>query len=425
MQSRRRLVGFSILVLVVIGVVSLVVWMRNRPAGRLWVIIPAPKTTNLIAALALNDDGTSRVVAISPDGTIREPDGDDGEFDDREQIWSADGQRVIFVSNRSADGSYQLFDWIPDRDNVPFQLTLAGASRGAPWFALSGNAIVFTSRGSVLRLDYQTLKISTVYPPKEEPGIKRTDEEVVPTDEHGHRHDEATHMMEQAWQQVSGALEGDAFEKGYVTRDGSHFMGIYNTPRGRALVLQNLKPESQQEAMPRIPLMGADVEIAMHPTESVAVVSVRDFRWPNLDAVPDDMKNPDGAIRRPFVNALFLYEIGSNSPPALMFQSIDGTEALLFPSISPDGADLIVSAFSRREEKLVGAGLMIAPLSGGEMRPIAPGEAFEPSWSPDSSSLVFVREGDVWSVQRDGSALTNLTKGKGRFARPLYSPKKS
>lgn len=425
-MQRKRLIGFFILAIVGIGVVSMIVWMTNRPIGRLWVIVPPARTSDMIVALREGEDGSSRIVSISADGTIREPSGG-AEIDDREFVWDAKGDRVIFVSNRAPDGSYQLFDWIPDRDNNPFQLTLAGASRSNPWFVHNGNSILFASRGAILRIDYQTLKTSFVYPPKEEPGQHGAEAEEggqASGTDHGHRHDEMTHLMEQKWQEVSASLNGDAFDKGFVTPNGSIFVGIYSTQRGRVLVLQELNPADAASAEPRVPFMAGEIEVAMHPTKSMVVVAVRDWRYINPAAAPEEFRNPDGTIRRPYVNALYLIDFDAETPITTMFQSNDGSQALMYPAISPNGEELVVSVYAVQDGSLKPDSLVVVPIEGGNMSRIVNGEATEPSWSANGDKLAFIRGGDVYTVRRDGTELKNLTRGKGFFSSPKFSPKK-
>lgn len=420
-MNTRRLVGLLVLILVGFGVGAFIVWMRNRPADRPWIIVPPPNTRDYIAALRENEDGSSRVVSIAPDGTIREPEGE-GELDDREIVWSPDGNRIIFVSNRTPDGSYQLFDWIPDRKNQAYQLTPSGASRSNPW-AARDNSILYASRGSIYRLHYQTLANYTVYPPREEPGAHQTEEGEV-ADHHEHGHDETTHRIEQAWNQVSTSLEGDAFEKGFLTADGRYFIGVYSTPRGRALIIQNMRPDTEDAFFPGVPLMGSELEVAVHPTDSRVVVAVKDFRWPFLDRVPAEMKEPDGSIRRPFVNGVFVFDLGGGKPPEMVFQSRDGSEALGSPAISPDGTKLALTRYVRRDTLLLPEALLVVPLEGGQMRLVFTGDASQPSWSSDGQRLAFIKGGDVWTVRADGTGAKNLTNGNGRYNSPKFSPKK-
>lgn len=417
----KRLVGLLVLILVGFAVGAFLVWMRNRPPDRPWVIVPPPNTRDLIAALRENDDGSSRVVSIAPDGTIREPEAQ-GEPDDREIAWSPDGNRVIFVSNRTTDGSYQLFDWIPDRQNQAYQLTPAGASRSHPC-STQDNRILYASRGMIYRLNYETLVNYTVYPPRKEPGAHRTEEGEV-AEHDGRGDDETTDRIEQAWNQISGSLEGDAFERGFLTSDGQFFIGIYSTPRGRALIIQNMRPETEEDVFPVVPLMGEEIEVAMHPSSPLVVVVVKDFRWPFPDRVPEQMKNPDGTIRRPFVNGVFLFDLGGGNPPAIMFQSADGSEALGSPAISPDGTKLALTHYARQETRMAPQGLVVVPVEGGEMRRLVTGGASEPSWSADGDRIAYIKGGDVWTIRADGADAKNLTNGKGRYNSPKFSPKK-
>ena len=87
--------------------------------------------------------------------------------------------------------------------------------------------------------------------------------------------------------------------------------------------------------------------------------------------------------------------------------------------VSPDGQKIAID--------LLGV-LWVLPASGGPARRLT-GDRFDitqPSWSPDSSSLVFqsYREGvfDLWTVRADGGRLRRLTEGPYDHREPRWSP---
>src|SRR5688572_4280840 len=119
------------------------VYMRNRPQGLPIADIPPVDSKGYIAAI-MEKDGQSRLVAILPDGTIRDAPGG-ADVMDSELTWKPDGRRVVFVSNRSSGGSLQVFEWTPDRETEPVQLTPGGGGRQNPWFTPDASQIIYAS----------------------------------------------------------------------------------------------------------------------------------------------------------------------------------------------------------------------------------------------------------------------------------------
>lgn len=92
-----------------------------------------------------------------------------------------------------------------------------------------------------------------------------------------------------------------------------------------------------------------------------------------------------------------------------------------FASLSPDGSQIAFESLGN---------LYVKPASGGAARQILAGTdgriAF-PSWSPNSTHIIFVRWSDdnLGTIQRiaaDGSALENISTAPGHYRRPVLSP---
>src|SRR5436190_3053523 len=93
------------------------------------------------------------------------------------------------------------------------------------------------------------------------------------------------------------------------------------------------------------------------------------------------------------------------------------------PQVSPSGKRI---AFQRcfPDQPCVVATVSI---NGGNLRQLTDNTALDallPNWSPDSKGIVFQAQGNVWTVNADGSGLTQLTfdSGKSRSVNPSYSP---
>lgn len=413
----RVWVRTAILGAVLAALIAGAVYLKNRPQGLPIVDIPAVDSKGYIAAL-LEKDGATRLVAILPDGTVREAPGESA-YIDRELTWKPDGRRVLFTSNRSKGGSIQVFEWIPDRDSEPVQLTPNGASRQNPWFEPNGSGFFYASGGDVLATSYPQLRSRRVMPPSDRPDGQQTEE-----GEHIHApgEDHEEDLVSTVWTQYSAAIEGEAFRKAFVV--GDVLLGEYTFSRGQALIIQNLKPATAAEAIPQAPFGGDALDVSFHGASGRAVVAVIGFKFVNMNDIPRDQIGPDGRAKLSFVNALFALGLRDQSVIPI-FLAPDDAQTLMSPSISPDGQQVAFVIMEKVEGTKRVTGLLVAPIAEGGVQSakiIAQGQISSPSWSPDGQKLVFVRDGDVFTVGVDGQSETNLTKGKGRFSTPLFSP---
>lgn len=395
-----------------------IVWLKNRDPGRPLVDIPPVDTRGYIAALMEMPEG-ERLVAIDPKGNLRMAPGSN-ETQDKEIVWKPDGRRIIYISNYKTEGSFQIFEWKPDRDGRPYQLTPNGASRQNPWFTPTGDMFLYASQGNILGTTYQQLKTRPIMPPGEEAEAPQTSDEggqpVVPD----HKKD----VIAAKWAQLAPEINGEAFWKGFVDKSNKYFAGIYTTSRGQVFVSQHLEPEDEKEQMAAIPLGGDSIEIDMDKEQPQAIVAVQNFRYPLLQAVPKEKIKADGTVQRDFVNGVFIARLDSGLLTPLFFSS-DNSTAMTSPALSPDGTEVALVAKSMQGGKLTTRSLVVAPVQPEGVvnaRPIAKGAVEEPSWAPDGQTIVFVRGGDIWTVRTDGTGETNITKGRGKFHSPLFSP---
>ncbi|MGI8922594.1 MAG: TolB family protein [Fimbriimonadales bacterium] len=413
----NRVLVRSILLAIAAGLlVAGAIWLRSRPQGLPLADFPAVDSKGYIAALK-ETGSTYRLVSIDPKGAVSELAGGE-EADDREIVWKRDGRRVLFVSNRAPNGSYQIFEWLPDRDNDATQLTPSGAGRQNPWFTLGGRAFMYSSQGDILSTTYPKLVTSRVMPPSEE---QSTEGE---SGDHVHQPGETHNPITVAWNIVSKALEGEAFTAGYLDRSGKYFAGSYATNRGQAFVIQDMEPADEKDALAMAPVAGETIDIAMHPTAPQAVVAVINFRYPILSAIRKEKLKPDGSVTRDFVHAVFIAGLKEAKLTPIFF-SQDGNQFMESPAISPDGTKVALVAKQKSGEKTTTIGLLIAPIERGGVGKadiVASGNVSEPSWSPDGEYLAFIKDGDIYTVQQSGGGEKNITQGKGKFRTPLFSP---
>ena len=393
------------------------VYLRSRPQGLPMLDLPAVDSRGYIAAL-MEKDGKSRLVAILPDGSIREAPSAATD-QDYELTWKPDGRRIVFASNRAEGGSIQLFEWIPDRDSDPIQLTANGASRSNPWFAADGSRFFYASGGDLMTTSYPQLRSTRIMPPSEGPEGRETE-----SGEHihgpGEEHEED--IVSTIWATYSQAIEGESFSRGFV--DGDMMLAQYTTSRGQTLILQDLNPADEKEAMPQAPLAGAAMDISFHGGTGKGVVAVTDFRFPTVADIPKEAIGPNGKVKVPFVNGLF--GIGLRDKAVFpIFLAPDDSQTLMSPAVSPDGTKVAFVIMEKQNGRKQVTGMLVAPIQEGgvqQAQTIARGEISWPSWSPDGKVLAFVRDGDVFTIGADGQGEKNVTNGKGSFTMPQFSP---
>lgn len=424
-MKRVHIRAVLILLVILIPLAAVFYYVRNRPQHLPLVDIPPVKSSGLIAAIYEDEANRGMVVSIDLNGNVRHSKGD--AYDDSQPVWkSPDGRRVFLISNRTSDGSYQLFEWLPDRDNEPRQLTPNGSSRSSPWFDANGQAIIMTSRGVIYRLTYPGLRMRSLFPPGMRPDETAGAEGGVIIEEGKQRSDDA---ILRAWRSLSEVLEGEAFEEGFVDSSGKYFLGNYATARGYSIIYQNLSPEDDSQISPRPLIAGDRVEIQMFSKEPKSVISVVNFKYPIISQVPPERIRPDGTVERDFVSAVFIVDLSfqSQNPYVPLFLDAEDKVAMAHIKISPNQEEIALVRLEKSEGRWESKGLLIAPLKEGgimQAREITTGSISDIDWSPDGQKLTFIKDGHVFVINRDGSGEKQLTSGAGKYSQPRFSPQR-
>lgn len=416
--AQKRLFGTIGLGVALVVLVAIFVWWKNKPPGYLDPLIPPANTAGTILALKETESGHT-LVAIQADGSMRSPD-DPGNV--TECAWDAKGERAVFISNRGEAGTYQVFNWVPDRANEPYRIS-SGAPTSGLYVHPSGKYVLVVSRGDVVAFSYPGGIARRVMPPSVEPVIGAEQELGMPGTAPDYQ--DIAQAISDQWRVVKTSVDGESFEKGFVDRSGRYFAGILSTARGKALVLQNLEPQEPEQVPAAVPLAAETLDLAIHPTDPVVAVSLHRFQYPSSAAIPRENVNPDGTVKKPYENALFLISFESGAVP--FFVSPDDSQRLARPSFSPDGAQLAFLLIEKEGEQYVNRGLFVAPAQEGGIqaaRLVAEGNVQDPSWLPDGSGFLFVREGYIYQVNVDGTGLKRITKDGGPYSSPQRSPKR-
>jgi len=217
-------------------------------------------------------------------------------------------------------------------------------------------------------------------------------------------------LLQQPESAFRPVLSPDGKELLYITR--------YETETG--LRLRNL--QTGEDRWVRYPITRDDQESRF----------TRDL-FPGYAFLPDGKEivyNQDGKIRRLNIQTgaesviAFTAQVSQDLGPKLDFpQKVDQgpvkARLIQAPAESPDGKKLAFSALTH---------LYVMELPDGKPKRLTSGNAreFEPTWSPDGSSIVYVtwssQGGQMWKVPAGGGTPQQLTKTAALYSDPVFSP---
>jgi Tol biopolymer transport system component len=109
--------------------------------------------------------------------------------------------------------------------------------------------------------------------------------------------------------------------------------------------------------------------------------------------------------------------------PSIGLLLVDGTDALIpltlgshaHPAWSPDGGTI---AFS----DLADGNVWTVPATGGMPMPVTMQGGAQPSWSANSTHVVYTSAGDLWSIPATGGMTLQLTSGPANDTQPACAP---
>ena len=225
---------------------------------------------------------------------------------------------------------------------------------------------------------------------------------------------------------VYGAL-GKSFRIArYLPGKGS-IVAVLRRDEGESLVFQDMTPGANGKLpKPRPVAAGDHVDFDIDPTSGTVAFTVQNFRWPDPAAAPEQFRK-NGRITVPFRNMVGLLD--AKGQESIVGAAPDDRAAFGSPRVSPDGTRLLLVQGPIDESGLRPKALLTLPLRAGgigQASPLAQGEVYEPSWSPDSKRIAYAKrvggKRDLFTITAEGSDEKSLTNGKGDFASPLFSP---
>src|SRR5437773_1045788 len=344
-------------------------------------------------------EGSENIWIMHPDGTGVKQVSKDPNNDFTSPSWSPDGKYIFVSKAQFGIGSSEIWMYHVD-GGTGVQIT-----KSKPTPNLERNkrpnamGVVASPDGKYL---YYAAKLGSLYYNQQLPTwhIARRDRKTG--DE-----DDLIHQIKSAFRPV---LSPDGKQVLYVTR--------YETESG--LRLRNL--ESGEDRWVKYPVTRDDQESLF----------TRDV-FPGYAFLPGGKEivyNQDGKIKRldlatgaekiiPFT-AQVSEELGPKLDfPQTVEQGPVKARLIMDPAESPDGKKLAFSAMTH---------LYTMDLPGGQPQRLTPGSAheFQPAWSPDGKSIVYVTwssdGGQLWKIPAAGGTAVRLSKSLAVYSNPAWSP---
>lgn len=411
---QKMITRSAILLLVIALMVYGYTWYRRISQD---IDLPASfDSAGYLSAVRLMDEG-SQVVVFKPDGTMLESPGYVAGKYDKDAVWRPDGNRLLFISDRE-DNAQNVFRWNFGANRVA-RRTYNSRSKGLPTFAPGVNEgpaqpSLITSGGMVLQLDPVNGSTRQLVPPVEK-------ERAATSEDSG-----AAGQFDFLY----GKL-GSSFKEAKWTPDRRFVVAVMRRDDGEALVVQDMS-----EDKPPMPLaIGDRVEFDIDPKSGRIAYLVLRYRLLNPEQAPKEfIKN--GVVKLPFLHVLAIADpVAMLTDPSagiqIMAQS-NSADAFQRVSISPDGSMVLVvdGAYDAGKNEFQPRSMIVMPFQPGASQSatvVLREPIYEPSWHPNSNTIAFVKynndkERAIYTINRDGSAMTELSKGKGDFAWPKFSP---
>jgi hypothetical protein len=377
------------------------------------------ETIGWIAAIESVGAG-KHAVFIKPDGTVVRQSNVSADSEDRDVVWRPDGNFAFFPSNREK-GKFTMFRWSPDSPTAEMR-SMQGLTQAAPYFSSAdadlhqtAEALICAS-GFVMQYDPNKQTTHQVLPPPDPKARAQQDSE--------------------GGGQVSpfeGLYErfGSSFRVAKWSPDKKAIIAVMRRETGEVLIYQKLDFTTELEGRPRAIVAGDKIDFDIDQTSGLVYFSVENFQWPFPEAAPPEFKK-GGKVTTPYRHGVGVLDPAHPGPVKMLATSKDDTIAFGELALAPTGDKIaVVGGSYEGSGNITRKGLlqMVLGAAAPTTTVVAPGNTFEPTWSPDGKKLAFALRESTTSrpiyVLDDGSATPHrLTTGEGVFAFPRFSPQK-
>ena len=390
MRPRLITVPKVLLALLACAVVGGMVWWLR--AGQPLPGTGIPSTANKIAFIS-DRNGHSDLFFMDADGKAAPVALTNDAASDTEPSWSASGSEIAFISADRKGVSPQVFVMDAREGAKVLSVTNTSPTKEQPQFG-AGGRIYYLDAGKLNAGNADASDFDALFPG---PDLRLA---------------------------LTGLFSTGGIERVAISSDGSRILAVLKGEDAQVLLLYEREGE-------RLAVLGAANKVypAFRPDGGWAAVFAGGGPLPEPGLLLSDemMQQPGFVPPGPIplkgdddLNLLVVWDkSGAITAPARLPAPPNAM------SISPDGKKVALCFSDPDDSKsALLAGLVIGPLDGGgAVTPIYKPPTSQPSWSPDSSHLVFVSGSDIYTVPADGSqTAVNLTQGKGSNSSPAWSP---
>lgn len=416
--NRRLATRAAILLLTVAALIFAYRWWLAR--GTDLNHFGSAKTAGYIAAVELDPQGGSQVVLITPGGQVRRSPGYTKGVTERDVVWRPDGMQLLFSSDRvitdAQRRAFNIFRWNLSNDQVEPR-TDGTIAWSAPSYAGSADieeerVFLAVAGGNVWERNVSELNGQKLMP--FEPGKVSDNQD----------------RQKQGGGSSEPESEALNIRRAKWTPDEAFIVGVRRTETGEALVVQPMNVPPQERRVSSIAL-GDRIEFDINPVNGQIAFITQGFQWGDPKDVPPEFKK-NGRITKPFYHFVGIYDPANPSTPVPIGASKEPKIGFGAVSVSPDGKMIAVTAGSFTEDRSFEPRYMaIVPADrgpGAQPQPLAQGEIFEPSWSPNGDKIIYIkREGgrrNIYVINSDGSGEKLISDGSRSYATPIFSPQK-
>ena len=370
----------------------------------LYVLLFAPKPRRAVVTAGMviyasdaNSPGISHLWLAQADGGGAHP-LTSGAFSDASPVWTADGNQLAFVSDRT-QGQNQIFVVDGDGKNLT-QVTHNPGSKAQPMFAPGSNSLIgYLSGGTLVVGDVAKGENSPLLPPAPQTSqAGSTDPSLQP--------ETAAVVTGFAWRPLPDT--GSPSLAAVLETAGVQTLVVLPDLNSPLIRTQNGRPDGP-------PLAAADsVNLSWEPDGSRMAVALL-----HVTGLPGGRKgsllaqfDPQGIAQRELMPPILDPAIGPQNPV-----------------FSPDGSQIVFEMWQQSDlASRKRLGLYIVPSDGsGAVRPLAKGDAGAAEFSPDGKYIYFLARRpngghDLWRFNPDGTAPTRVSDGKADVKSFALSP---
>ncbi len=384
-----------------------------------------------ISAAVQTEDGYQAVL-IDPSGkVIKSPGYVEGAVD-QPPVWSPDGQRVYFISDRD-NGESHVFRWNPVSNAVE-RRTIDKRTKSYLDFSVPGGTpsktALVISGGTIVELEPLGGTSKQLLPPQT-------------LDATGRGESGATGQFEQLY-----ASLGQSFKVARWSKDKQYIVAIMRREievefegrrillSGEVLICQDISslPNldiTDPKSRPILVAAGERIEFDIDPVSGDVAFTQQGFQWPDPRQIPPEFIE-NGKTKNPFRHMIGIYTPGEPAAKPPVAVAMDDKFAFGHPRLSPDGQLVMVSVGPYRGSGIMdNKNLVVMPFKTGGgsegVMTLLNTPSVEAEWSPDGKQVTYIAEGTtrrtlfVLDSQPDAQP-KNITGESGNYRGPAFSP---